>query len=165
MRFAKFYQDRGIFQYFTTVGHPQANREAEVTNRTILLGLKARIDQAKGAWVDELYNILWAYQTTQRTLTGETPFNLSFGIEAVIPVDIRLSSHRVENYNDWNNIEQLRAILDLLEETYEMASVRMTAYRQKVVWHYNFRIRGKEFKVGDLILHEPKSLSPQSMKN
>ncbi|XP_073098883.1 uncharacterized protein [Elaeis guineensis] len=60
---------------------------------------------------------------------------------------------------------QLRAILDLLEETCETASVRMAAYRQKAARHYNSRIRGKEFKVGDLILHEPKSLSPQSMEN
>ena len=63
-KFIEFYHDYDIVQYFTSVGHPSANGEAEVTNHTLLQGLKAMIDRAKGAWVDELHSILWAYQTT-----------------------------------------------------------------------------------------------------
>ena len=72
------------------MAHPQSNGEAEVTNRTMLQGLKARLTQAKSSWVDDLYNILWAYRTTPGTPTRETPFILMFGTEAIIPLDIRL---------------------------------------------------------------------------
>lgn len=48
---------------FTSIDYPQANGEANVTNRTLLQGLKTQLDQVKGAWFDELYHILWAYQT------------------------------------------------------------------------------------------------------
>ncbi|XP_077249145.1 uncharacterized protein LOC143888586 [Tasmannia lanceolata] len=49
-------------------------------------GIKKRLDDKAGRWADELYHVLWAYRTTPRTATGESPFNLSFGTEAVIPV-------------------------------------------------------------------------------
>ena len=56
--------------------------------------IKARLDDAKGAWPEELSNVLWAYRTTTRTPTGETPFKLTYGIEAVIPVEIAATSIR-----------------------------------------------------------------------
>ena len=74
------------------MGHPQANEEAEVTNCTLLWGLKARLDRAKGSWVDELHNVLWIYRTIQRIPTGEISFSLSFKMEEVILVKIGLPS-------------------------------------------------------------------------
>ncbi|KAL0352497.1 UNVERIFIED_CONTAM: hypothetical protein Scaly_1638400 [Sesamum calycinum] len=71
-----------IKQFFTSVSNPQANGQTEVTNRTILQHLKTRLGTAKGAWVDELPSVLWAYRTTPRTTTGETPFSLSYGTDA-----------------------------------------------------------------------------------
>ena len=53
--------------------------------------IKTRLEGVKGLWPEELPNILWAYKTTTRTATGETPFRLTFDIEAVIPVEIGLT--------------------------------------------------------------------------
>ncbi|KAL2240234.1 UNVERIFIED_CONTAM: Retrovirus-related Pol polyprotein from transposon [Sesamum indicum] len=77
-----------IQQNFTAVGNPQANGQAEVTNRTLLQYLKTRLEGVKGAWVEELPGVLWAYRTTPRTATGETPFCLVYGSEAIIPAEI-----------------------------------------------------------------------------
>ncbi|KAK4383524.1 hypothetical protein Sango_2724800 [Sesamum angolense] len=74
-----------IKQFFTSVSNPQTNGQNEVTNRTILQHLKTRLGTAKGAWVDELPSVLWAYRTTPQTTTGETPFCLSYGTDAVAP--------------------------------------------------------------------------------
>ncbi|KAL0416177.1 UNVERIFIED_CONTAM: hypothetical protein Slati_3449600 [Sesamum latifolium] len=65
-----------IQQNFTAVGNPQANGQTEVTNRILLQHLKTRLDGAKGSWVEELPGVLWAYRTTPRSATGETPFCL-----------------------------------------------------------------------------------------
>ncbi|XP_011100645.1 uncharacterized protein LOC105178795 [Sesamum indicum] len=62
-----------IAQHFTAVANPQANGQAEVTNRTILQHLKTRLEN-KGSWVGELPRVLWAYRTTPRSATCETPF-------------------------------------------------------------------------------------------
>ncbi|KAK3028730.1 hypothetical protein RJ639_037753 [Escallonia herrerae] len=90
--FKTFCANLTIEQRFTSVAHPQTNGQTEVTNRTLLQRIKKKLDGAKGLWVDELPKILWAYNTTKRTSTGETPFNLSFGTEALIPVEVGLPS-------------------------------------------------------------------------
>ena len=102
-RFIEFCEDLNIFHNFTSVAHPQANGEVEVTNRTLLQGIKARLEKAKGAWANELYHVLWAYRTTQRLPTGETPFALAFGTEAVIPIELKLPSARVMVFDEQRN--------------------------------------------------------------
>ncbi|KAK3009912.1 hypothetical protein RJ639_011482 [Escallonia herrerae] len=75
---------------FTSVAHPQSNGQTENMNRSVLQGLKRKLDEAKGAWVDELPNVLWAYRTTPHSVTRETPFLLCFGTEALLPVEVGL---------------------------------------------------------------------------
>ena len=90
---------------------------AEVTNQTILRGLRTTLDEAKGKWADELLSVLWAYHITPRIATGETPFNMTFDIEAVISIEIGLLTLQIDNFKEEANSEQLRANVDLLEET------------------------------------------------
>ena len=87
-------------------------------------GLKRRLDEKKGSWVEELSNVIWAYRTTPRSLTGETPFRLTYGMDAVIPMEIGSSSYRVSGGIDQevNNLNT-RICLDLLEEKRERASI------------------------------------------
>ena len=72
--FRNFCAELGIRQHFSSPGHPQANGQAEVTNRSILEALKKRMVGAKGNWLDELTDILWSYRTSVRAPTGESPF-------------------------------------------------------------------------------------------
>ena len=87
-------------------------------------GLKKRLDEKKENWMEELNNIIWAYRTTLKTLTGETPFRLTYGMDAVIPVEIGSSSYRVsaDIDSDINNLNS-RICLDFLEERRERASI------------------------------------------
>ena len=78
--------------------------------------IKARLEEVKGAWPEELPNVLWAYKTTARTSTGETPFRLTYGIEAVIPVEVGVTSMRREAFNEDSNDDQLRVSLDCLDK-------------------------------------------------
>ena len=70
--------------------------------------IKSQLVGAKGAWPEELPNVLWAYRTTMRTPTGETPFNLTYGTEAVIPVEVGLTSLRREFFDEQDNNDQLK---------------------------------------------------------
>ena len=51
-----------------------------------------------------------------RTPTGETPFKLAYGSEAVIPAEVHMTSHRGRKYQVEENEEQLRLNLDLMDE-------------------------------------------------
>ena len=85
-------------------------------NQTLLKIIKTRLEGAKGIWPDELPSVLWAYRTTTRTPTGETPFRLTYGADAVIPVEIGLTSYRVQSYTEDKNEEAMRLQLDLVDE-------------------------------------------------
>ncbi|KAL0313126.1 UNVERIFIED_CONTAM: Ribonuclease HI [Sesamum radiatum] len=119
-----------IKQFFTSVSNPQANGQTEVTNRTILQHLKTRLGSAKGAWVDELPSVLWAYRTTPRTTTGESPFNLCYGTEAVAPAEIGELSWRVKHYDSTSNAQGMRKLDPKWEGPYKvMEIVNAGAYR------------------------------------
>ena len=107
---------------------------------------------AKGAWPEELPSFLWAYRTTARTPTGETPFNLTYGTEIVIPVEVGLTSLRREFFDEQINDDQLKQNLDYLDEVRDQASQRMAKYQQKMAEYYNRRVKLKRFNIRDLIL-------------
>ena len=51
-------QELEIHKLFSTPGHPQANGQVEEANKTIKDNLKKKLEQLKGAWVDELPIVL-----------------------------------------------------------------------------------------------------------
>ena len=86
----------GIKNKYSSPRHPQANRQTEVTIRTLLKIIKARLVGEKGAWPEELPGVLWANRMTTRTPTRETPFNLTYGTKVVIPVEMGVISLKRE---------------------------------------------------------------------
>ena len=122
-------------------GASQANGQTEVTNQTLLKIIKTKLDNVKGVWPEELPNVLWAYKTTVRTPTGETPFRLTYGTEAVILVEVGVTSIKRETFNEECNDNELRLNLDCLDEVRDKASNKMTKYQQKMVEYYNKRVK------------------------
>ena len=152
--FRSFYSNLGIKNKYFSPGHPQANGQIEVTNRTLLRLIKSRLVGAKGAWPEELPNVLWAYRMTARTPMGETSFNLTYGTEAVILVEVGLTSLRREFFDEQNNDDQLKQNLDFLDEVRDQAAQRMAKYQQKIAEYYNRRVKLKKFNIGDLVLRK-----------
>jgi ribonuclease HI len=152
--FREFCEELGIHNHYSSPGHPQANGQVEVTNRSLLKMIKTRLEGAKGLWPEELPNILWAYRTMARTPTGETPFRLTYGTEAVIPVEIGLTTWRTNNYDEEINDDQLRSNLDLVDEVRDQVEARTRVYQQRMARYYDRRVKHREFKVGDLVLRK-----------
>ena len=119
--------------------------------------IKARLVGAKGAWPEELPNVLWAYRTTSRTPTREMPFNLTYGTEAVILVEVGLTSLRKEFFDEQSNDGKLKLSLDCLDEVRDQASQRMNKYQQKMTECYNQRVKLKRFNIRDLVLQKVTS--------
>ncbi|RVW69720.1 Gag-Pol polyprotein [Vitis vinifera] len=86
--FRNFCSELNIRNSYSTPRYPQSNGQAEATNKTLITALKKRLEQAKGKWVEELPGVLWAYRTTPGRPTGNTPFALAYGMDAVIPTEI-----------------------------------------------------------------------------
>ena len=118
-KFRDFCAELGIKNYYSSPAHPQSNGQAEVTIRTLKAALKTKLEDHKGNWVEYLPEVLWAYMTTQKSATQETPFALAFGTEAVAPVEDGIKSPRIELASEEHNDEALRLNLELLDEKRE----------------------------------------------
>ena len=106
----------------------------------------------KGVWPDELSGVLWAYKTTVRTPTRETPFKLAYGSETVIPAEVHIANYRVTTYQDKDNEEQLHLNLDLIDEVRTDAEHRMKRYKNLMARQYDAMVKPRQFNIGDLIL-------------
>ena len=149
--FKDFYSNLYIKNQFSSPRHPQANGQTEVTNRTLLKIIKAKLDNAKSVWPEELLNVLWAYRRTARTPTGKTPFKLTYGTEVMIPVEVGVTSMRREAFDKESNDNHLWKNLDCLDEVREQASIRLTKYQLKMAKYYNKRVKLRRLDIGDLI--------------
>ena len=56
--FRSYCGELGITNRYSTPTYPQGNGQAEAVNKVIVNGLKKRLDDAKGKWVEELSHVL-----------------------------------------------------------------------------------------------------------
>ncbi|KAK8918820.1 hypothetical protein KSP39_PZI021401 [Platanthera zijinensis] len=148
----------GIDLRFASVHHPRSNGQVEAANKIIVNLLKKKVENLKGNWVEQLPSVLWALRTTPNTATGETPFKLSHGCEAVLPVEFEVRSPRVvaagEGSEAWRleNEEGLRLSLDIVEELRDVAAIRQEEIKRRMARYFDKHIRVKQFAEGDLVL-------------
>ncbi|XP_042423413.1 uncharacterized protein LOC122011031 [Zingiber officinale] len=108
-----------------------------------------------GSWVDDLPSVLLALRMTPKEATGVTPFQLVYGSEAVVPVEVGVEFDWVQLYNE-GNIERKLMEMDLVDGTRAKAPVRLVAYRQRMKQNYNQRVILRSFQVSDLVRKKVK---------
>jgi len=138
----------------STPVHPQANGQVESSNKIIVKNLKKRLGAKKGKWAEELPFVLWADRTTVKNATGQTPFSLVFGAEAVIPTEMVIPTARSSLRDPESNPEALCQELDTVDESRDAAKLRMAAYQQRLAKSYNKNLRTRRFRVGDWVLRK-----------
>ncbi|XP_048620045.1 uncharacterized protein LOC125590502 [Brassica napus] len=140
----------------STPRYLQCNGQAETINKTVLDGLKKRLEPKKGRWAEELEGVLWSHRTTPRRATGETPFDLVYGTECMIPVEVEFPGVRrrfLPEREDLNSAMLLDE-LDLINERRDQALIRIQNYQHAAAKYYNSNVRHRRFKEGDLDLHK-----------
>jgi transposase InsO family protein len=154
--FGDYCEDLGIKLCFASPAHPRSNGQAERANAEILKGLKTRtfncLKKHGKKWVEELPSVLWSNRTTPSRATGETPFFMVYGSEAVIPPELTMRSPRVTTYNEDAQDQARREDIDLLEERRAQAAVRAARYQQTLRRYHQRQVRARSLQVGDLVL-------------
>ena len=117
-------------------------------------GLKKRLDDAKGKWVEELSHVIWTYRTTPRKSTEETLFSMTYGAEAVIPLENGFPTLRTSMFTSDGNEEMLKKSLDLVEEQREIAMVQLAYYQHKLKQCYDMNVKLRPLASGDLVLRK-----------
>ena len=129
--FRRYCCDLGITNRYSTPAYPQGNGQIEAVNKVIVNGLKKRLDDTKRKWMEELSHILWTYWTMPCKSTRETPFSMTYGAKAVIPLETGFPTLRTSSFTPRNNDELLGRSLDLIEERRENAMVQLAYYQHK----------------------------------
>lgn len=117
--------------------YPQSNEQAEATNKTLFSALKKRLEKAKGRWVDELLRVLLAYQTMPGRPTGTTLFVFTYGMEAVILIEIGMPTARTTVQGQRYEYLELERHLEWANEVRRNAAIRMASYQQRAIGKFD----------------------------
>jgi transposase InsO family protein len=163
-QFRKWCSELRIRNYYSSVLRPKANGQVEATNKTLIRTLKKKLEKKKGTWVEYIPEVLWSYRITIRTPTGETPFSLTYGTEAVIPAEVGSPSFRVAYYNPGLNDEGISLNLDLLQEKRDDAQVTWVAYQERTARYFNKAVSLRKFQVGDWVLRKVSLMTKDAIE-
>ncbi|WZZ88767.1 hypothetical protein YC2023_117346 [Brassica napus] len=157
--FKEFCKDWGIKLTFATPRHPHSNGQAESTNKTVVNMLKKRPEGSHGKWAEELHGVLWAYRTTPKTATGETPYLLVYGYEAIVRTEMHVRTTVSGSTSQEENNELMALSLDLLDEKREAARLKNWSYHQDVARTYNKKVRTRTFQQGDWVIRRAEKMT------
>ena len=129
-----------------------------MTNQTLLKIIKAKLDDAKGAWPEVCLMSCGLTEPRQEPRWEKPPSDTN-GTEAVISVEVGVTSIRRETFNEESNEDHLLQNLDCLDEVREQASIRMTKYQLKMAEYYNKRVKLRRLDIGDLVLRKVTTMT------
>ena len=86
--------------------------------------------------------------------TGETPFKLTFGTEAVIPVEVGLTNFQIKAYEWQRNQQELNNNLDLTNKVRDETMKQMTKYKGAMARYYYKKAKVRRFDIGNLVLRK-----------
>ena len=94
------------------------------------------------------------YQTTPHRSTGETPFSMTYGVEAIIPLETSFPTLRTSSFNPSSNNELLEKSLDFIEERRESIMVQLAYNQHKLKQGYDANVKLRPLVPGDLVLRK-----------
>ena len=85
-----------------------------------------------GKWIQELPHVVWGLRNQPSKATGQSPFFLTYGSEAILPPDIMWRSPRGEAYQEGEADEARQLELDSVQEARVNALTQSARYLQGV---------------------------------
>ena len=105
--------------------YPQANGQVEAVNKVLVTMLQRTIGIHKSNWHLMLFSALWAYRTSVKDVTGFSPFQLFYGLEATLPIECEIPSLKlaVKLLPNTSPEEEHLLYLERLDETCRFATL------------------------------------------
>jgi transposase InsO family protein len=145
----------GTRRSYTTAYHPQTDGLVERFNHTLATMISHYVDSNQDNWDECLPAVLFAYRRSTHDSTGDSPFYLMYGREAMAPTDvahgIKLSAEGPTSAVEWR-----ARLVAALREAHELARANIQRAQAAQTEEYNERTRAAEFAPGDRVwLHVP----------
>jgi hypothetical protein len=95
--------------------YAHANGQAEYSNKTLIKLIK-KIKENQKRWHEVLLEALWTHRISKHSATKVTPFELVYGQEAVLLMEVNLDALRIAQQNELSTIDYHNLMLDRLDE-------------------------------------------------
>jgi hypothetical protein len=81
---------------FTIMYKPNTNGLVKRTNKTLcfMLAKEAKVHVNICDWDLKIHHVVWVYNTTYKTATRYSPFRLTYGMEALLPIELEVMTLR-----------------------------------------------------------------------
>jgi hypothetical protein len=101
-------------------------------NKSLKTILQGTINSAKSNWHLMLYSVLWDYQTSVKTATGFSPFQIVYGLEEVLPIECQIPSLKlaVDLLSDMSPLEERLLYLKHLDDQRHDAASTNEAHKK-----------------------------------
>ena len=96
--------------------YAQVNGQAEFRNKILIKLIKKKIEESPRRWHEVLSEALWAHRISRHGATKVTPFELVYGQEAVLPVEVNLDAYRLAKQNDLSAVDYHDLMMDNIDE-------------------------------------------------
>ncbi|MCO5556627.1 hypothetical protein L7F22_010178 [Adiantum nelumboides] len=138
----------------STPYHPQVNGQAESTNKILVTVLTKIVSESRTDWDQKLHSSLWAYRVAYKTSIGTTPFNMVYGIQAILLLEFLLPTFRVAKELEWtgHELSEQIEILEKLDETRLRAVASIYAQKRNMKSFFDQHVINKEFATEDYVL-------------
>ena len=105
-------------------------------------------------WHNMLFSALWAYRTSVKTSTGFTPFQLVYGLEAMLPIECEIPSLRmaIELLPATSNEERRLLYVAQLDENFHDDTLAIESHAKRIKAQYDRNVTPRNFSEGDLVL-------------
>jgi hypothetical protein len=153
-QFREFTESMKIKLLNSSLYYAQANGQAEASNKVLIKITKKRIKDNPRRWHEKLSEALWAHRTSRDGAMKVTHFELVYGQEAVLPVEIGLQSLRVTGQGSLSVKEYHELMMDKIDGIQESRFKVLEEIEKekiKIAKAYNKRVMKKLFQVGDLV--------------
>jgi hypothetical protein len=116
--------------------------------------IKKKIEENPRRWHKVLSEAFWAHLISRHGTNKVTPFELVYGQEVVLAIEVNLGAYRLAKQNDLDVIVYHNLMMDNIDEvTDERMRVLKEIEKDKarVARAYNKKVRPKLFQVGELV--------------
>jgi transposase InsO family protein len=128
--------------------YAQTNGQAESSNKSLIKLIKKKIEKNPKRWHKVLSEALWAHRISRHSITKITPFELFYGQEAVLPVEVNLDVLQIAQQNELLAVDYQNLMLDRLDEASDeriKALDEIERYKLRVARAYNKKAKEKSF--------------------
>lgn len=142
----------------STSYHPQSDGQTERMNRTLEEVLRSYVNDKQNDWDNHLAAVELAYNTSVNESTGFSPFYLSYGVNAVLPVDQALASIKsCDNVKATEFVTQWESDMQKAKESMKLAQQRQSLYADQ-------SRRAVEYRPGDQVMLTTSNIKSKAGK-